>query len=316
MFLGIEIGGTKLQFGVGHGDGTPLVELVRLNVDRAAAAEGIRRQIQQASKTLIERHGVAAIGIGFGGPVDAASGRTVKSHQISGWDQFPLIDWCREQFGLPSVLANDTDSGGLAEARFGAGRGRKVVFYTNVGSGIGGALIIDGQIYCDGARVTAELGHLRPGVHAEDPHQTVESLASGWAISDAARTMIRGQDWADSPAAADLLKRCGGDPDRLTTVLLAQAAGEGNAIAIAAFARSCQVFGWAIGQMITLLAPDVVVVGGGVSCSGENVFLAPLRKAIDRYDFPPQLGHFEVVPAALGEEVVVYGAIALAAALG
>jgi len=315
MYLGIEIGGTKLQLGVGRGDGSPLVDVVRLNVDRAAAAEGIRLQIQQASQPLIERHGVRAVGIGFGGPVDAIAGRTVTSHQIGGWDRFPLVDWCREQLRLPSVLANDTDSGGLAEARFGAGRGKKVVFYTNVGSGIGGALIIDGRIYCDGVRVTAELGQLRPGVHAEDPHQTVESLASGWAISNAARTMIRGKDWADSSAAADLLKRCGGDAEQLTTVLLSHAASEGNAIALAAFARSYQTFGWAIAQMITLLAPDVVVVGGGVSCSGEAVFFAPLRKAIDRYVFPPQMGHFAVVPAALGEEVVLYGAIALAAAL-
>jgi glucokinase len=316
VYLGIEIGGTKLQLGVGRGDGSPFVELVRLNVDRAAAAEGIRRQIQQASKPLIERHGVTAIGVGFGGPVDAVAGRTVTSHQIGGWDQFPLVDWVRENLGLPSVLANDTDSGGLAEARFGAGRGRKVVFYTNVGSGIGGALVVDGRIYCDGARVTAELGHLRPGIDAEDPHQTVESLASGWAISDAARAMVRSKEWAGSSAAADLLRRCGGSVEQLTTVVLSQAANDGNPIAIAAFARSCRVFGWAIGQMITLLAPDIVVVGGGVSCSGEAVFLGPLRKAIDRYVFPPQRGRFEVVPAALGEEVVVYGAVALAAAIG
>jgi glucokinase len=315
MYLGIEIGGTKLQLGIGRGDGSPLVELVRLNVNRAAAAEGIRRQIEQAAKPLIAKHAIAAIGIGFGGPVDAIAGQTVTSHQIEGWDEFPLVDWCRERFGIPSALANDTDAGGLAEARFGAGRGRKVVFYTNVGSGIGGALVIDGRLYCDGARVTAEMGQIRPGVECEDPHQTVESQASGWAISDAARAMLRSGEFVDSPAAADLLQRCGGDATRLTTVQIAQAAGEGNAIAVAAFARSCRVFGWAIGQMITLLAPDVVVVGGGVACSGDAVFFNPLRKAIDRYVFPPQIGRFEVVHAALGEDMVVHGALALAAAL-
>ena len=149
------------------------------------APRGIRRQIAQAAKPLIERHRTTAIGFGFGGPVDSRAGRVVKSHQIHGWDAFPLIAWCGEQFGLPAVLANDTDAGGLAEARFGAGRGRRVVFYTNVGSGVGGALVIDGRLYCDGERVTAEIGHVRPGVYADRPDQTVESLASGWAISDA-----------------------------------------------------------------------------------------------------------------------------------
>ena len=191
MYLGIEIGGTKLQLGVGRGDGPPLLELARLDVDRSAGAEGIRRQIAQAAKPLIERHRTTAIGFGFGGPVDSRAGRVVKSHQIHGWDAFPLIAWCGEQFGLPAVLANDTDAGGLAEARFGAGRGRRVVFYTNVGSGVGGALVIDGRLYCDGERVTAEIGHVRPGVYADRPDQTVESLASGWAISDAARRMLQ-----------------------------------------------------------------------------------------------------------------------------
>jgi glucokinase len=315
MFIGIEFGGTKLQLGVGRGDGPPLAELVRLDVERSAGAEGICRQIQNAAAPLVERHHATAIGIGFGGPVDARAGRVVTSHQISGWDDFPLIAWCREQFGLPAVLANDTDCGGLAEARFGAGRGRKVVFYTNVGSGIGGALMIDGRLYCDGQRVTAEIGHLRPGVHAEGREQTVESLASGWAISAAARRLIQDGDWAASPAARDLLHRCHGDAERLTTVELAQAAAAGNAIALAAFGQCCRTFGWAVAQMITLLAPDIVVVGGGVACSGEAVFLAPLREEINRYVFPPQLGRFEVAAAALGEQMVVYGALALAAGI-
>jgi len=315
MYLGIEIGGTKLQLGIGRGDGPPLLERVRLDVDRSAGAKGIRRQIQQAAMPLVERHRATAIGVGFGGPVDSRAGRVVTSHQIRGWDKFPLVEWCREQFGLPAVLANDTDAGGLAEARFGAGRDKKVVFYTNVGSGVGGALVIDGHLYCDGNRVTAEIGHVRPGVHADRPEQTVESLASGWAISDAARRMLQHGDWADSPAAKSLLQCCQGNVERLTTVELAWAATEGNVIALAAFGRACQTLGWALGQMITLLAPDIVVVGGGVARSGEDVFLAPLRKEIDRYVFPPHLGHFEVVPAALGEEMVVYGAIALAAGL-
>jgi len=178
MFLGIEIGGTKLQLGVGRGDGSLLVSLERAIVNPARGAEGIREQIERIGLTLIARHPIDAIGIGFGGPVDRRAGRTITSHQIEGWDDFPLADWCRSLFNLPVVLANDSDSAGTAEARFGAGKGRRVVFYINVGSGIGGALVIDGKPHSGGLGVAAEVGHLRPGLAADTPDQTVESLAS------------------------------------------------------------------------------------------------------------------------------------------
>ena len=116
MLLGIEIGGTKLQFGVGRGDGRPLAELQRLDVEPQFQAEGIRRQILQTARPLIEAHGVTGIGFGFGGPVDSERGRTITSHQVEGWKDFPLADWCRETLGVPALVANDSDSAGLAEA--------------------------------------------------------------------------------------------------------------------------------------------------------------------------------------------------------
>jgi glucokinase len=315
MFLGIEIGATKLQFGVGGGNDASLVELARLDVDRDGGAEGIRQKMREIVTAMLRRHPIRAIGVGFGGPVDIATGCIVTSHQIDGWDQFPLVDWSREQFGLPMAILNDTDAGGLAEARFGAGRGRKVVFYTNVGSGIGGALILDGQIYCRGARITAELGQVRPGPEAERADQTIESLASGWAITDAAKSRIRGGGPANPSAVADLMARCNGDLEQLTTIHVSQAAREGNRLAVDVFARACRVFGWGIAQVVTLLAPDVVVVGGGVSLSDDSIFLTPLRNEVGRYVFPPQQGRYEIVRAELGEEMVVYGALASAAEL-
>jgi glucokinase len=315
MFLGIEIGGTKLQLGVGLGNGPPLLALERRPVEPAHGAAAIRAQIVAAARPLIERYRIQALGFGFGGPVDTAAGRVVKSHQVTGWDDFPLADWCRENLGVPAVVANDADSAGLAEARFGGGRGRKVVFYTNVGSGIGGALVIDGHLYAGGSGVTAEIGHLRPGLTAQRGDQTVESLASGWAIAAAARRVLASEtaQGTQSLGLTDLLEQCEGQPERLTTGLIAQAAAAGNPLAEQVFGDACRTFGWAVAQVITLVAPNVVVVGGGVSLAGEKVFFAPLRREVDRYVFPPLLGTFEIVPAALGEEVVVHGALALAA---
>jgi glucokinase len=340
MFLGIEIGGTKLQLGVGRGDGSALAALERFDVDPEQAADGIRQQIADAARPLIKRHGVKSIGYGFGGPVDAARGRVIKSHQIDGWEDFPLVAWTKETLRLPATLGNDADLAALAEARFGAGRGHNPVFYVTVGTGIGGGLVIDGRPYRGHGLAVAEIGHLRPGLHADRADQTVESIASGWGIAAAAQAHLAGpishqlgafrggsrppkpevvrQHLIETEAvaeeyAADLLTRCEGDPDRLTAKIVAEAAADNNLLARDVLGHACQALGWAIAQVVTLVSPAIVVVGGGVSLIGEEGFFQPLRAAIDRYVFPPLAGSFEVAPARLGEEMVVHGALALAA---
>ena len=310
MLLGIEIGGTKLQLAVGPGGGQPLTEIRRLQVDPTAGADGILRHISREAGELLANHPVHAVGIGFGGPVDVESGLTITSHQVPGWDRLPLVRWCRDHLELPTALVNDSDAAGLAEARFGAGLGSPVVFYSNVGSGIGGALVIDGELFRGGHGVASEIGHLRPGLAASGPTQTVESVASGWAIAAAARAAVEEQP--DARDSVDLLTCCNGNPSTLTTEHIAAAADAGNALAQAVLHRACDTYGWALAQMITLIAPNSVVLGGGVSLAGGRLFLAPVRKAVDRYVFPPLREHFAIHLAALGEEVVLHGAMALA----
>jgi glucokinase len=235
-----------------------------------------------------------------------AAGRVVKSHHVAGWEKFPLADWCRETLGLSASLANDADMAGLGEARFGAGRGCRVVFYTNVGSGIGGALVVDGRVYVGAAGIASEIGHVRLGPQAQTAREIVELVSSGWAIAAAARD--------DPTLAAELQRRHACPAERLTAKMIAEAAAGGNEAARAIFRRATQVYGWAIAQVITLLSPEVIVVGGGVSLAGEILFFAPLREAVNRYVFPPLADTYKIVPAALGEEVVVFGALALARA--
>ena len=182
MYLAIEIGGTKLQLAVGDAAGSPLEVVERRDVDPAQGAEGIRNQIAQVGPELIRDYDVAAVGIGFGGPVDAQQGRIIKSFQIDGWDGFVITDWAEQVMQRPAVLGNDSDLAGLGEARYGAGRGHRIVFYSNVGSGIGGALVTDGQLYTGGVGGAAEIGHLRPGIASDSDQQTVESISSGWGM--------------------------------------------------------------------------------------------------------------------------------------
>ena len=315
MYLGIEIGGTKLQLGVGSATGGSLVALERCNVDPTRGSEGIRQQIARTAESLIDQHDIQRIGIGFGGPVDAAEGRVIRSFQIDGWDSFPLGDWCRQTLGRPTVLENDSNLAGLGEALFGAGRGFRIVFYSNVGSGIGGALVIDGALYLGGAgAAVAEVGHLRPGPDAVDPDQTVESVASGWGIVNRARARLIDARTQQQEAADQLLSRCSGNIEQLTGKMVVEAVVEGNALAAEIFRGAIRSYGWALAQVVTLLAPNVLVIGGGVPQVGETFFCAPLREEVDRYVIPPLRGTYEIVPAALGEEVVVHGALALAAA--
>jgi glucokinase len=339
MYLGIEIGGTKLQLGVGTGDGGALAELVRHDIDPRNGAAAILADIETSARGLLQKFPIDRIGIGFGGPVDSTAGIVTKSHQVAGWDGFPLRRWCRETLGKKAVIGNDCDVAALAEASYGAGRGAVSVFYVTVGTGIGGGLVIGGRLHGAGRPAVAEIGHLRPGLNADLPETTVESLASGPAIAAAAHARMRGQvsrpletirgplvhpsrqqvrrrleDVKDTEQEfiADLLQRCGKDEDRLTAQVVAQAAAEGNEIACQVFEHACQSLGWAIAQVITLIAPEVIVVGGGVSLVGEQLFFAPLRAEVARYAFPPLANSYKIVPAALGELVVVHGAIALA----
>jgi glucokinase len=290
MFLGIEIGGTKLQAALGNADGV-LTQTWRGEVDLSRGAEGIistlqwvmadmQRLAQEAGSTL------EAIGIGYGGPVDMRDGSVIKSHHVRGWDGYPLQAWAERISEVPCVVANDADVACLGEALHGAGLGHDPLFYLTVGSGIGGGFFTQGQIYAGQGRGAAEIGHLRVGPQGE----ILEHFSSGWGIQN--RYHERTRAFLKVPEIAALASH--GHPD--ASFILDQAV---------------HYLALSINQMITLLCPARVVIGGGVSLLGEQLF-GPLRQKIEAQTFAPYAGLTTVVPAALGEEVVLHGALALA----
>ena len=314
MYLGIEIGGTKLQLGVGRGDGSEFVALERRDVQISGGGAGIREQIRTVGRELVTKHRVQRIGYGFGGPVLGAQGIVQTSHQVAGWDRFPLVAWTQQELGVPTTLGNDCDVACLAEACFGAGRDARSVFYVTVGTGIGGGLVFDRKIHGTDRPAAAEIGHLRPGLAAVLSKQTVESQAAGPGLAAAAQSNLR-RRVANSEAShdiQDLLDRCGGTIESLTTKSVGEAAIAGNRLALDEYVVATRVLGWAMAQVITIVAPEAVIVGVGVSLVGEEVFFAPLRSAVHEYVFPPLANSFRLLPAALGESVVVHGALALA----
>ncbi len=262
MLLSVEIGGTKLQVGVCDRKGS-IVQLVRVAVVRRDGARGILKQLEIVIPPLLAAHRVKAIGVGFGGPVDSSHGQIVRSFHIKGWDGFPLRRWFVQRFKLPTIIENDTNAAGLAEALIGAGKGRRAVLYSNVGTGIGGGFVVDGVIR-NGRFGATEIGHMRFFVGGR--WRILEELSSGLSIERGKTTL----------------------------------------------AQSAKYYGVALANAITLLNPDIVVVGGGVARAGEK-FLGPVREIARRLVFEPYRRNFQVVPAKLGDTVVVVGAALLAA---
>jgi glucokinase len=312
-FLGLEIGGTKLQLGVGAGDGR-LLGLWRETVNVAAGPEGIRSRIRRAipellAQTNIDRAHLKGIGIGFGGPVDDFTHTIIKSHQIDGWDDFPLAKWISDISELPAALGNDADCAGLAEALFGAGKGLSPVFYITIGSGIGGGLIVEGEIFRGVGRGAAEIGHIRVSVPSSSGpfFMILEKVASGWGIESVARQQATG-----ARLAKRVLELANGSIDQITTAHLATAASEGDKFAFSILNTALEALAEGICHVIALLCPRRIVIGGGVSLIGEKLLFEPLRQLVAERVFKPFAGLTEIVPAALGEEVVVHGALALA----
>ena len=309
--LGIEIGGTKLQLGLGHGDGR-IIALERRVIRPEAGAEGILRQVSAAYQVLLARAAdpggsPPAVGIGFGGPVDVDRGVVLRSHQVAGWDGFDLSGWARRTLGVPLVaVQNDADTAGLGEARFGAGVGLSPVFYVTIGSGIGGGLILDGRIYRGSGTGAAEVGHL----WVDDPDlgpRKLEDIASGWSIGSAGRSLL-----SEGPGGGPLDSIARGDRSKVDAPAVARAALEGDPRAISILSTATRSLGRALAHVATLLAPRRIILGGGVSLLGDALWFDPIHSELEARVFPPFRGTFDVVPARLGEEVVLHGALALA----
>ncbi len=294
LAVGVEIGGTKLQAGIGLRDGK-LVALVRRGVDPAKGGAGIREQLPSLVDEIVSKAGcnrgdLAGLGVGFGGPVDTKRGRILVSHQIEGWTDFPLRDWLQKKVEVPVVLQNDAKTAALAEATHGAGKGLKRIFYITVGSGVGGGLVIDGVPDVGQGLGAGEIGHTWVPDPDTGKPEKLELVASGWAIGK------RGS------------RRLGRE---VTGADVAALAAKGDAVARKIVEESAEALAVGIGNVLALLHPERFIVGGGVSLIGE-LWWEPLKKFLaERYAFQPFSQAYDVVPAALGEEVVVVGAVQL-----
>jgi glucokinase len=302
-YVGIEIGGTKLQLVRGDGSGR-IMERRRLAVDAAEGGEGIRRQIAGALPGLIAAGTARAVGVGFGGPVDWRTGQVCCSHQVKGWHDFPLGEWLAKETGLPVHVDNDANVAALGEALHGAGRGKDPVFWINMGSGVGGGMVVGGSLYHGHRPGECEVGHVR----LDKSGVTVEDRCSGWAVD--ARLREVASHHPTGPLGLRVAGKTGGEARHWAAAL-----AEGDAGAQAVLSELADNLGFGLSHVVQLLHPEVVVVGGGLSLVGEPL-RAAIAEALGRYVMDAFRPGPEVRLAGLGEDSVPVGALALAASRG
>ncbi len=301
LLLAIEIGASKCQMALGDAGGI-VAARHRAAVDRAAGGAGIRAQIESAVAAWRRQgHRWAAVGCGYGGPVDWQTGRICCSHHVVGWDDFPLADWLRDLCGAPAIVDNDTNVAALGEALLGAGRGDNPVFYTNSGSGVGGGLVADGRIFHGAKPGEAEFGHIR----LDRSGTTVEDRCSGWAMDQKIRALPASGD--TGTLRRSLPKTPGGEARLLPAALAA-----GDPAARRILDETSEDLAFALSHVVHLFHPAAIVLGGGLSLIGEP-WRAAVERALPRFIMKAFHPPPPVRLAALGEDVVPAGALLLAA---
>ncbi len=306
--LAIDIGGTKLAAGVVDGDGRMLA---RAEVPTLAAEglEPVLGRIVGLGRELLARPdvahaGIQRIGVGCAGPVDLKAGLVFQPPNLPGWTRVPLTDHLERELGLPTVLENDANAAALGEFRYGAGKGARSIVYMTVSTGIGGGIILDGKVWHGVRDAAGEIGHIT--VCPDGPlcgcgnRGCLEAMSSGPSIARRARAMVASGRQTRLSAIAN--------PNSADVVRLAQ---EGDLVAAEVWTEAVKYLGIGVAAVITFLAPERVVIGGGVTKAGDFLF-QPLRERVCQHVTLMPANSVPVLPAALGPDVGILGAAAVA----
>ncbi len=247
---------------------------------------------------------VAGVGIGAPGPLDRRSGTVLETPNL-GWRNVPLCDMVSRELGLPVVLDNDANCAAFGEWWLGAGRGSDRLIGLTLGTGIGGGVVLDGEIYHGASDAAGEVGHMCVDFDGRlcacGSRGCVEAYASGPAIA------ARAVEGIANGARSALAARARTDPDAVTAEAVCNAAGAGDDYAARILDETARILAVAVANLINLLNPDTIVIGGGVAAAGDLLF-APLRDEVDRRTFRSARGACRIVPAGLPATAGIVGA--------
>jgi len=311
LIVGVDLGGTQIRAALADDEGS----ILRRTSCLTLAEEGVKPVVGRIKGAIYEvmgateREQLQGIGIVAPGPVALRKGIVRDAPNLPGWKNVPLKTLMEAEFGLPVVVGNDANLAALAEQRFGAGQGVSDLIYITVSTGIGGGIITDNRLLLGAQGFAAEVGHQT--IEAHGPRckcgniGCLEALAAGPAIARCARELIR---TGIGMAIADLV---GGDLDKITAKVVNQAAQAGDPVAIELFRQAGFYIGVGIVNLLHLFNPSLIVIGGSVAKAGALLF-EPIRATVrERAMASYYWENTPIVPATLGDDVGLLGAVAL-----
>lgn len=309
LLLALDFGGTKLSAALMMSGSPGWQDMRRTFTTDEVAGEDERRIMWQMARDLLQARSPAAIGVSFGGPVDYHRGLVRLSHHVPGWEEIPLERLLQETFDAPASVDNDANVAALGEQRFGAGRGFQHLLYVTVSTGVGGGWILNGRPWRGAQGLAGEIGHT-----VVDPRGPrclcgkrgcVERLASGPYMAQDARQRLQ-----ERPHRGAVLRRLsGGDLQAIDGARLSEAAAAGDVLAQDILDRGAWALGVGIGNAVNLVNPQRVVLGGGVTKAGSR-WWRRVRESVAAVILPEF--EVQVVPAELGDDAPLWGAVTLA----
>jgi glucokinase len=310
--IGVDIGGTKVAGGLvdQHGE---LATVLRAPMNpRGSAGEGFAAVTAVLDKILADHAGTDGIPIGVcaPGPLDPRMGVVLNPPNVPCWRDFPLVNEIERRYGVAAKLDNDANAAALAESLWGAGRGHRNVFYACLGTGIGTGIVMDGRIFHGRTGSAAEGGHV--SIDYRGPacncgkKGCIEALASGTAIARRAREAVI----ADGKGGARLLAMAKGDSAQIRSEMIGAAAREGDLLSQAILADTREFLAIWLGNIVDLLEPDVLILGGGVSEMFRPCF-EQIQTQLKSWCVNARCGEIPLVPAHYGENSGIAGGAAL-----
>jgi glucokinase len=318
LAMGVDIGGTKIAAGVVDESGTilqqirtPMAASGEVSAGLAAVVSAIRKVGEKLGAGSSLSAAVSGIGLCSPGPVDPQTGVVINPPNLPCWRNYPLVAEVERTFGVPVKLDNDGNAAALAEARWGAGRGYRNVFYATIGTGIGTGIVFDGRIYHGRTGAAAEGGHVSidyrgPQCGCGKPG-CIEVLACGPAIARRARAKLAA---GQRSALLDLAK---GNPEAVTPEMIGRAYAAGDAVARETLLETVDLLALWLGNMVDLLEPDVMVMGGGVATMLRPLF-DEIRKRLPRCCINSRCQEIPLMMARYGADAGIAGGAALCSA--